>query len=809
MKLKKKVACYCNGYARILFQATEFATQHPRFTIDARFPNGEKAPCSLYLLNQTNDSVDFAVLFPELYCVISYVIYEHDIDGNIVDNSINSSINTYSFKLASRYHMRFNNATVEQISAIEYNPNFTQPRFQIINAVEGEDEYVFQMSVEVPNDTVDPSFLSTINIDGSLSNNKIIISEASMRSAKQDSSTHYGTLTFSVSCRKPFEPYIISYQKHLFDNMAFYRFHTDEAMRAISLCYSNITPADRDPNYHSWFCKQRLSTEEIKIAVQTMFTQEFNYLPKFSLIVPLYRTRLHSFSEMIESVLCQGYEKFELILIANPNDNLVIRQAIADRQKDDARIIIVNQETDAGIPHSIYSGVLAATGEFVVFLNQYDMLEPNALLEYGKIIAKDSNTIAIYCDEDAVLPDRTYVSPYFKPAFSKYLLRETNYFGSFLAIKRDPLLSMITTSDLSDSAFYHELSLQITALPGIKHHVPKVLLHKCLASDTAASTFRIEVDEATTEAAVIENHLSSLSIPAEIRATAFPHRFFVDYKPIGNPLVSIIIPTKDNVDLLRKCLGSISNKTTYDNYEIILVENNSTDSETFEYYSAITEHDSRIRLVTWHNEFNYSSICNFGASFAQGDYLLFLNNDIEVITPQWIERMIGICQDVEVGAVGAKLNYPDNTIQHAGICISGECAGQLSKNLHTSNPGYYGSISTTHEVSSVTGACAMVTRSIFEDLGGFNPDYAVAFNDVDLCLRIRQAGYLVIYTPWVELIHYESISRGEEDTPEKQLRFKGEIARFHADWHEYYVNGDPYYNINFEPFSAYYQLRAL
>ena len=293
-----------------------------------------------------------------------------------------------------------------------------------------------------------------------------------------------------------------------------------------------------------------------------------------------------------------------------------------------------------------------------------------------------------------------------------------------------------------------------------------------------------------------------MGVKASVEPGRFPFTYRVRYEvETPHPLVSIIIPTKDYVDVLDTCIRSIIEKSTYDAYEIVVVENNSTEQATFDYYESLEKtHPNLVKVVRWPGEFNYSKIVNFGVANSQGPYVLLLNNDTEVITPSWIEEMLGIC------AVGARLLFADGTIQHAGVWVNGQGAGHLFKDLPQSNTGYFGLAVRTQDLSAVTAACLMTRRDVYERVGGFTEEFAVAFNDVDFCLKIRDEGLLVVYTPEAELYHYESLSRGYEISLEKRKRFHRETALLNYRWPDYYVVGDPYINLNVLRDNGYYQV---
>ena len=358
-----------------------------------------------------------------------------------------------------------------------------------------------------------------------------------------------------------------------------------------------------------------------------------------------------------------------------------------------------------------------------------------------------------------------------------------------------------------DGAQDHEFLFRcVEKAKGIEH-IPKVLYHwRVHKASTADNPLSKKYAYDAGKRAVTE-HIRRCGEEAEVNDTLFPGFYRAKYQVTGEPLVSIIIPNKDEKETLKKCLDSIKEKSTYRNYEIIIVENNSTGQEIFDYYKEIDGRDG-IRVVYWKSGFNYSALNNFGFTFAKGDYILCLNNDVTVITPDWLERMIGQCQRKEVGIVGVKLYYPDDTIQHAGVIIGiGGVAGAMFVGMARERSGYLRKAILQQDLSAVTAACMMVDRKAWEGAGGFNEDLAVAFNDIDFCLKVRREGYLVVYEPNVELYHYESKSRGYEDTPEKQKRFLSEINYMKAHWSEILTKGDPYYNENFSLNTCNYTLR--
>ena len=298
-------------------------------------------------------------------------------------------------------------------------------------------------------------------------------------------------------------------------------------------------------------------------------------------------------------------------------------------------------------------------------------------------------------------------------------------------------------------------------------------------------------------ARAIQAHYDRIGIAAKVHQGEYLGLYKTEHIIEEHPLISLIIPNKDHIEDLDKCISSIEEKSTYDNYEYIIVENNSEEEETFRYYKDLEKENPRVHVICWEGEFNYSAINNYGAKFAKGEYLLLLNNDTEFINGACLEELLGYCMHDDVGAVGARLYYSDDTIQHAGVVVGfGGIAGHAFIGLPRSANGYFSRIICAQDMSAVTAACMMVKKSVFEEVGGLSTELKIAFNDIDLCMKIREKGYLIVYNPYAELYHYESKSRGLENTKEKVERFNGEIATFAQKWPEILKNGDPYYNPN-------------
>lgn len=534
--------------------------------------------------------------------------------------------------------------------------------------------------------------------------------------------------------------------------------------------------------------------------------EETTVFPKdvtFSILVPLYNTPERFLREMIESVMTQTYGKWELCLADGSDDahDFVGRICQEYRQKD-SRIKYQKLAKNEGISGNTNECYKMATGNYIALFDHDDLLHPCVLFAYMQAICeKDADYI--YCDEATFKGNSInhMITLHFKPDFAPDNLLANNYICHFSVFSRELLESGELFRSQFDGSQDHDMILRLTAKAKHIVHVPRILYywrsHKgSVASSIDAKTYAIDAAKGA-----VADHLTKLGYRNfEIESTrAFATIFRIKYELTSRPLVSIIIPNKDHVDDLSRCVESIINLSTYDNYEIVIVENNSETAEIRTYYEEISRHP-RVQMVEYKGDFNYSKINNFGVQYAKGEYLLLLNNDTEVITPDWMEELLMYAMRKDVGVVGAKLYYPDKTIQHAGIVIglgAHRTAGHTHYRIPEANVGYMGRLCYAQDVTAVTGACMMVSKALYEELGGLDESFTVALNDVDFCLRVREKGLLNIFTPFAELYHYESKSRGSDKKDERALRYQQESDRFRVKWADALAKGDPYYNPNF------------
>lgn len=540
--------------------------------------------------------------------------------------------------------------------------------------------------------------------------------------------------------------------------------------------------------------KPLFTDEELEHQRNTVFPRSI----KFSIVVPLYNTPEKFLHEMIRSVIDQTYANWELCMAdgsdaAHDSVEKICRQYM----RKDPRIKYRRLEQNLGISGNTNACLEMAAGDYIGLFDHDDLLHPAALHEVMRAICEQDADF-IYTDENTFheKPEDAFC-PHFKPDYAPDTLRSYNYICHFTVFSKALLDEVGTFRGEFDGSQDYDMVLRLTEKAARIVHIPEILYFWRAHSGSVADG--ISAKPYTLDAArrALREHLDRVGLVGEVEDSSIPSTYRIKYAISGCPKVSIVIPNMDYVDTLRTCISSILEKTTYKNFEIVIIENNSKERETFAYYDELKS-DPRIQVVTWTGKFNYSAINNFGIrEAAAGEYILLLNNDIEVITPDWIQEMLMFAQRSDVGAVGAMLYYPDDTIQHAGVILGiGGVAGHAHKNFPRGDYGYMSRATIAQDFSVVTAACVMVPRHVWQEIGGLDETFEVAFNDVDMCMRIRKAGYLIVWTPFAELYHYESKSRGAEDTPEKRKRFEGEVRRFQERWGRELAAGDPYYNPN-------------
>lgn len=528
--------------------------------------------------------------------------------------------------------------------------------------------------------------------------------------------------------------------------------------------------------------------------------ERFAYEPVFSIIIPLYKTNEKFLAELLDSILAQTYGKFEVCLSDGSGDKTILKDILEEYSKKDSRIKYNQLDKAAQISENTNNALKLVTGDYIVLCDHDDLIPEYTLYECVKKINEEKKVDIIYSDEDKVDMDgERYFEPHFKPDFNIDLLRSANYICHLFVVKKD-IVDKIGEfrSEFDGSQDYDFIFRCVEQTePAYIYHIPKVLYHWRAHIDSTAENPESKLYAFEAGKRAINAHLERMNIKGYATDGAFYGVYRTHYDVTGEPLISIVIPNKDHIDDLNKCMQSIITKSSYKNYEFIIVENNSVLPETFEFYKKIESEYDNVKVIYWKDEFNYSAINNFGVKEAKGEYILLLNNDTEIINEDCLAEMLAVCQRDDVGIVGARLYYEDDTIQHAGVIIGiGGIAGHAFVGQPRHLPGYFARAMCTQDYSAVTAACMMTKKSIFEAVGGLTEEFKVAFNDIDYCMKVRKLGKLVVYNAFAELYHYESKSRGLEDTPEKVARFNSEMYLFRDRWCDILEKGDPYYNPN-------------
>lgn len=540
---------------------------------------------------------------------------------------------------------------------------------------------------------------------------------------------------------------------------------------------------------------------------------EFKDRPLISILVPLYNTPKNFLKEMIDSVKWQTYDNWQLCLADGSDEShAYVEEYCLKESEADSRITYKKLESNEGISGNTNRCFELAKGEYIALFDHDDILHPSVLFEYVKVI-NEKHADYIYCDETTFHKGSVnkMITMHFKPDYAIDNLRANNYICHFSCFDRKLLEGEELFRSKFDGSQDHDMILRLTDKAKNIVHVPKLMYYwrshaGSVASDINAKSYAIEAAKGAVADHLTRHGYKNFSIES---TRAFETIFRIKYELMSHPRVSVIIPNRDHVEDLRRCISSILEKTTYDNYEIVVVENNSVSVDIEDYYKELKRY-SNVRVVRYVGEFNYSRVNNYGVECADGQFIILLNNDTEVITVNWIEEMLMYCQRKDVGAVGVKLLYPDKTIQHAGVVIglgAHRTAGHTHYGKSYENLGYMGRLCYAQDVSAVTGACLMVKKHTFVEMGGLDDHFAVSLNDVDFCLRLRKMGLLNVFTPFAELYHYESASRGSDLNGENADRYNKESELFREKWGEVLEKGDPYYNPNFSLDRSDYSVR--
>ena len=553
---------------------------------------------------------------------------------------------------------------------------------------------------------------------------------------------------------------------------------------------------NQDADYERWI-RERENRDE-NIEGQRKEILEDN--PVISIVMAVYRTPIPLLRKAIQSVQTQTFPDWELVIANGSSYDSAIQYLLQEAADNDSRIKIITLEENLGIARNMNAALAAAAGDWVTFLDHDDMLAPFALYEVAETIRLRHKADFIYSDEDHMAADgKKRFEPHFKPSFSPETLLSYNYICHMIVIKKNLVAKIGNFRPEMEGSQDYDLILRAVEKASCVVRIPKILYHWRTSPTSVSDNPESKLHAYSAARAALTDCLKRRKLDGEVHDGQFLSSYQITYRIPENTKVSVIIPNKDHAGDLAEALESVEKASRFPGspeIEIVIIENGSTDKAVFELYLKLKKNPG-VKIIEWKEGFNYSALNNFGVKHASGNILLFLNNDVRSLNDDWIIRMVEYAVQENIGAVGAKLYYPDLTIQHAGIVVGIQnIAGHAHKNFHRNAFGYMNRLKIIQNVSAVTGACLAVRKSVFEEAGGMDEKFAFAFNDVDLCLKFLKHGYRNIFTPFAELIHHESKTRGYEDTSEKRRRFEEECKLFQKKWKDFLLTGDPYYNPN-------------
>jgi GT2 family glycosyltransferase len=805
MRLKIFGMCRGSGKAYIKLDI-EGPLSGCNIELSAKLSTGKKIPSNLYLLEHDEaikKSARCVAVIPLLE--VDEVILNIDIvDGDAVTirETLTYQVKMNQLKWRSRFAYRFTPELIEEIRGIDEQFTYGQIVPIVRQSIPDGEERILQVKFTMPYNKESEISIKAMDARGEKLNTEIIPMGDMLIHPERVEDVMKKEIV--ISMRLP----------RLMPNFCVYAEDMNGYVNEGFLCleqsyydvlsndyWKMIRPASEDPDYQEWFDLHKVSIADLRAQRQ----KQFDYEPLISIVVPLYNTPISYFLEMLDSVMQQSYQNWELVLV-NASDKKeelsVTLGAITD-----SRVRVITLEENRGIVANTNVGIQEAHGEFVAFLDHDDIIEPDAVFEYVRAMNAHADCDLLYCDEDSINESGLHVNAHFKSDFNLDLLYSHNYITHFLMIRKALIEEVGMSPEYVNGAQDYDLTLRSVEKARRVHHISKVLYHwRIHAQSTSVNAdSKPYAHEAGKRA--LTDHFNRIGVDAEVLDSGAPFVYKQSYNLTACPLVSVIIPNKDQIALLDACIQSLLEKATYTNFEIIVVENNSEESETFSYYDQMCATSEKIKVIHYDEEFNYSKIINYGVEKSQGEYLLLLNNDTELISPDIFETMLGYFTRPEVGIVGAKLLYRDRTVQHAGVVVGPfGLAAHLNGGIPENAEGYFGRANRPQNLSAITGACQMVSREVFNEVNCYDEAYTVGFNDVDFCLKIREAGYLVVYTPYAKLFHYEFSSRGRDEHIVKRIRSEKEKAILHYRWTDYFIIGDPYYNKNLDRDGLYFGL---
>lgn len=712
------------------------------------------------------------------------------------------SIGAFELALRSKFTYAFQRGAAERLRDSDLKNDASCLSVRFVQVIEDGDESVVRARVDIPQFVSKSAKIDVMPIDntGATASFPIIFME-DCRDALNEKGRAVRRVTLSM--KLPIDRHCVGVSASVSDGSCQPGgcVLLDDTYNALRAEFSDSTlDAACDPRYHDWWEQHRAGVMELCAQSRCVFERP----SLFSIVVPLFCTPIKFFDEMYDSVLGQSYSNWELILVnASPDDEVLSRRLSLI---EDERVIVVDASNE-GIAQNTNVGIRVFRGDYLCFLDHDDMLAPDALYEYAITVEQHPDTDLIYCDEDRFYKNHKHATPFFKPDYSPELLQAYNYITHFLCVSK----ACVDKIGLMDSAFNgaqdYDYTLRATECARRVSHVPRVLYHWRIHEGSTSANPESKSYAKNAGLQAVKAHCERMGFKASVECTDMPFAYRVVHDPRDWGCVDIVIPTKDHSNLLCACVESILELSTYQNYRIIIVENGSVETETFACYERLQTADDRVRIVEWAGEFNYSKIVNFGADQGDGSYILFLNNDTQVISPDFLDSMLGCFEDGGVGVVGAKLLYADGTVQHAGVGIGllGSAA-HLFTSLPATAGGYFERARSPQNLSAVTGACQLVSRAVYDEVGGYTEEFAIGYNDIDFCLKTRSAGYRTVYMPYALLSHFEFSSRGRDVKGARKRRANQEAGLLHARWEYLFERGDPYLNPNLSKDSCYFAL---
>lgn len=740
---------------------------------------GRTVPVMIYQLGTPQRPSDGLVVSVPLLDGVDYDLLITSGDGTLLWRHRISSL---LMKIRSRLTYQFMPELTKEIRDIDKRLSSGKPLLQvddIFPATGGG--HVVRFHITFPNTVANPR-IEVMGADGEAVASKPMVLERSTTSMPSDSNLTMTELRCSVILPDTVHSFcIVAWDEEDPQQSCFDCLLPDMVTALLESSGRSLRHVSEDAYYNEWFFCHRATYADLTL--QQNIVKLWDWKPLISVVCVVYRPDSRYLQALLTSILEQSYRYFECIIINVSGDCPEVDSVLGT--VTDARIRIV-EAGNVSIAENTNIGIRMAQGDYVTFVDHDDVIEPDALYRFVSVIRENPDADLLYCDEDKLVGEH-YEWPVFKPAFNPELLGAYNYITHMLMVSKYVLDKVdLSPEDVSGAQDY-DLTWKCAERARRICNVPYVLYH--WRSHPGSTSVNAESKPYAQEAGrlAVQRHFDRVGISAVVSADGSrPFRYRVRYPSERScaPKVNILIPTKDHIDLLKKSVSSIMEKTDYSNFDVTIIENNSVERVTFDYYNTLEEVFSNIKVIRWPGKgFNYSAICNFGAKHCSGERLVFVNNDTEIVSSEWLTSMVGLCDEPEVGIVGAKLIYRDYLVQHGGVWVAPGGCEYINQNYTMNDLGYMETLQYPYDVAAVTGACQMIKRSVFDELSGFDEELAVGFNDIDLCLRAGKHGYRVVFDPYAVLFHNEYGSRGRDNKDvEKTVRMRAEVALFNQRW---------------------------